>query len=95
MSANSIGFQDVAELASQLSPEEQRQLILCIENNLSGNTDLSKTDDMKNNAHKAILEAIDKPPHLINEDVDELENVICASKMDIRCDGIFDKEVGG
>jgi len=39
----------------------------------------------------AILEAVRKPPHLTDEDVDELERAIEEGKLPVREECIFDK----
>ncbi len=73
MSITSPDFQQLADWASQLSPGEQLELVVCISENLKSL--LSGEDARKLSVGSAarILHAIREPPHLSVDDVDELE----------------------
>lgn len=95
MSASNSGLQQVVELASHLSPEEQVQLILRIQRQLPAALGTTGLGNVACVSPTAILSAVGEPPHISSETVDELERAIAVGKMPIRQEGIFDKEYRG
>jgi hypothetical protein len=85
------GFQQVAELASHLSPEEQIQLILRIQRQLPASAAGTVSDDAPGGLPVLVLRAIEAPPHVGSGDVDALEQAIAESKIPMGQHGIFDE----
>lgn len=83
MATNNIGLQEVMDLASHLSPSQQKLLVSFSE--------ASSTGDVVCGSPAAILRALGDPPHVSSEDVDELEREIAAGKLQVRQEGMFDK----
>lgn len=92
MSTNNITFQEVAELASHLSPEEQSRLLAWIGSGLDATHAGSASESPSLGSATAILRALRESPHPSPEDVDALEQVIADSKIPVRYEGIFDDE---
>jgi len=90
MTTSNVGFQEVAELASHLSPEERLRLVVRIEAELSAGVAESAPGESPPGSARAVLRAMHEPPHLSAEDVDELEQMIAAGKLPVRQEGIFD-----
>jgi hypothetical protein len=91
MSAISPEFQQLAELASQLSPEEQLRLVVRIGENLTGVLSEQETNKVPLGSAAAILRAMREPPHLSDEDVDELELAIASGRQPVRAEGVFEE----
>jgi hypothetical protein len=91
MTMSTTGLQQIAELASHLSPEEQLQLILRIQQQLPVGADPTASGDVICGSPASILSAISELPHVESEAVDELEQAIAAGKMPIGQEGAFDK----
>jgi hypothetical protein len=83
MATNNIDLKEVMDLASHLSPSQQKLLVSFLE--------ASDTGDVVCGSPAAILRALGDPPHVKSEDVDELEREIAAGKLKVRQDGMFDK----
>jgi hypothetical protein len=83
MATNNVVLQEVMDLASHLSPSQQKMLVSFLE--------ASGTGDVVCGSPAAILRALGDPPHVSSEDVDELEREIAAGKLQVRQDGMFDK----
>ena len=75
MSAVPPDFQQVIELASLLTPEEQSRLVVRIGENLTAVLSGKDAIGRPAGSAAAVLRAIREPPHL-SEDVDELECAI-------------------
>jgi hypothetical protein len=84
MATNNVGLQEVMDLASNLSPSQQKMLVSFLDASAS-------TSDVVGGSPAAILSALGDPPHVSSEDVDELEKEIAAGKLRIRQEGAFDK----
>jgi hypothetical protein len=91
MTASYVDFQEVANLASHLSPEEQMRLVLYLrrQNTTAETTDTP--DHVVPGSPEAILKAMRMPPHLTTEDVDALERAIAAGELPVRREGVFDQ----
>ena len=74
MATNNVGLQEVMDLASHLSPSQQKLLVTFLE--------ASGTSDVVCGSPAAILRALGDPPHVSSEDVDELEREIATGKID-------------
>jgi hypothetical protein len=85
MTASNVGFNEVAELASHLSPEEQVRLVAWL------GTGLNVTAASPGSA-TAVLRAMSEPPHLSADDLGEFEQMIASSKLPMKQDGVFDSE---
>ena len=86
-----VGFEEVAELAAQLSPEEQLRLVARIGADLS--VALAQTTphaELPVGSSLAVLRAIREPPRLSGEDVEELERMIAVGKLPVKREGVFD-----
>ena len=92
MTAINVGFQEVAELASHLSPEERLRLVAYIGAGLSDVPAESSHGEAPPGSPAAVLRAMREPPHLSAEEVDELEKMIAAGKLPVRQQGVFDRE---
>jgi hypothetical protein len=90
MTTNHVGFQEVAELASHLSPDERLRLVAWIGAELNETPAKSASGEAAAGSAKAVLHAVCEPPHLSAEDVYELEQMIAAGKMPVRQEGVFD-----
>jgi hypothetical protein len=84
-------FQQVAEMASHLSPEEQVQLILRIQRQLPAGVGSTGPEDALYGSPASVLRAISESPHVESNDVDALEQAIAASKIPIGREGVFDQ----
>lgn len=85
------GFEQVAELASRLSPREQLKLVAQIGEKLSGAAKATPIGQAAIGSANAVLEAMRAPPHLSSADVDELERAVSAGSAPARYDGVFDR----
>jgi hypothetical protein len=85
------GFDQVVELASRLSPQEQLKLVAQIGEKLSGVLEPAATGKPATGSATAVLQAMHAPPHLDGADVDELERAVQAGHMPARRDGIFEQ----
>jgi hypothetical protein len=92
MTMNNIGFQEVAELASHLTPTERMQLVAYIGAGLSAETAEPSPGDAIPGSPTAVLRAMNEPPHLSTEDVGELDKIIETEKLPVRQPGVFDRE---
>ena len=90
MSAVPPDFQQVIELASQLTPEEQLRLVVRIGENLTSMFSGSVAGETPTGSAAAILRAMRELPHLSGEDVDELERAIIAGRQSMRFEGVFE-----
>lgn len=90
MTAGNVGFQEVVEWASHLSPEERLRLVACIGAGVSVAPAQPVQGDAPPGSATAVLRAVREPPHLSAEDVGELEQAIAAGKRPLRQQGIFD-----
>jgi hypothetical protein len=85
------GFDQVADLASRLSPREQLKLVAQIGEKLSGKLEPAAIGQPAAGSSAAVLQAMRAPPHLDSADVDELERAVQASRMPARFGGIFER----
>ena len=92
MSASS--FDQVVELASRLSPQEQLKLVAQIGTKLSGELEPVAIGQPASGSAAAVLKAMHAPPHLDSTDVDELERAVQAGRMPVRRNGIFEQGSG-
>ena len=81
MATNNAGLQEVMDLASHLSPSQQKMLVSFLE--------ASGTGDVVCGSSAAILRALGDPPHVSRADVDELERAIAAGKLKVRQENMF------
>jgi hypothetical protein len=79
MATNDVGFQEVAELASHLSPDEQLRLVAWIGAGLNATPATSARADALPGSATAVLCAVREPPHLSSEDIGEFEQAIAAA----------------
>jgi hypothetical protein len=91
MTASNFGLQQVAELASHLSPEEQVQLIFHIQQQLPVSLESAKYVEFEGGSPSEVLRVIHEPPHVSSEAVEELEQAIAAGRLPVRQEGVFDK----
>jgi hypothetical protein len=84
-------FQQVIELASQLSPEDQLRLVVRIGENLTTVFSGKEANEAPPGSATAILRAIREPPRLSDDDVNELERAIIAGRLPMRAEGVFDR----
>jgi hypothetical protein len=82
------GFDQVVELASRLSPQEQLKLIAQIGERLSGALGLAGAESPAAGTAAAVLEAMHAPPHLASSDVDELDQALQSGRLPVRHEGI-------
>ena len=94
MSAVTPDFQQIIELASLLTPEEQSRLVVRIGENLTAVLSGKDAIERPASSAAAILRTIREPPHLSGEDVDELECTIVAGRRPMRVEGVFDAAGG-
>jgi hypothetical protein len=80
MTANNVGFQEMADLASHLSLEEQARLVAWIGAGMN-----AAPTEFASGAPMAVLHAVTEPPHLPPEDVGELEQAIASGRLPVRC----------
>jgi hypothetical protein len=92
MATNDVGFQEVVELASHLSPEERLRLVAWIGAGLNAAPATSAHADALPGSATAVLCAVREPPHLSAEDVGEFEQMLAAGKLPVHQGGIFDSE---
>ena len=78
MTANNVGFQEVVDLASHLSPEERLRLVAWIGAGLNATPAESANENSPPGSATAVLRAVHESPHLSAEDVDEWEQMIAA-----------------
>jgi hypothetical protein len=90
MSIVAHDFQQLADLASQLSPGEQLRLVVRITENLSAVLSRDEVKEHSPGSTAAILTAMREPPHLSGEDMDELECSIAAGRRPMRAEGVFE-----
>lgn len=90
MSAVSPDFQQVMELASQLTPEEQLRLVARIGENLTAVLSGRDVNEPTAGSVAAILRTLREPPHLSDDDVNELERAITAGRLPTRAEGVFE-----
>ena len=90
MTAANVGFQEVVEWASHLSPEERLRLLACIGAGLSAAPAEADHGEAPAGSVMAVLRAAGEPPHLSAEDVDELERAIATGRQPVRQEGVFD-----
>jgi hypothetical protein len=90
MSAVLPDLQHLSELAFQLSPGDQLRLVVRIGENLTDAMLAQEANGMASGSSPTILRAVREPPHLSDEDVDELELAIVASREPMRAEGVFD-----
>ncbi len=83
-------FQQLAELAVQLSPGEQLRLMVRISENLTAVLSEKEDNGVTIGSPAAILRALREPPHLSGEDVDELEHAIASGRQAVRAEGAFE-----
>jgi hypothetical protein len=94
MMASNVGFQEVAELASHLSPEERLRLVAWIGAGLDAAPAESAHGEAPPGSATAVLRAMRESPHLSADDMGELEQIIAAGKLPVRQEGIFDSGDG-
>ena len=87
MTASNVGFQEVAELASHLSPEERLRLLAWIGAGLNAAPAESAHGEAPPGSATAVLRVVREPPHLSAEDVSELERMIAAGRLPVRQEG--------
>jgi hypothetical protein len=92
MTTSNVGFQEVAELASHLSPEEQLRLVAWIGAGLNVAPAAPPPEEAPPGSAAAVLRAVREPPHLSPDDVGEFEQMIVAGKLPVREQGVFDSE---
>ena len=90
MSTIAPDFQQLAELASRLSPGEQLRLVVRISENLSAVLSRAEASKLSPGSAAAILNALREPPQLSNEDMDELEHSIASGRQEVRAEGVFE-----
>ncbi len=94
MTATAVTLEEVAELASQLSPEEQSRLLARIAQRLS--VALARTaGESVPGSPSLVVRAMQGEPHVSSEDVDELDRMIAAGRLPVRPEGVFDSENRG
>lgn len=81
-------FEQVAELAFQLPPEEQLRLVAQIDERLRHTT---AAGQLPRGSADAVLLAARQPPHLDPADVDGMERAIAAGRLPVRQEGVFDR----
>jgi len=90
MSAVQPDFQQIVELASQLSPEQQLRLVVRIGENLTSVLSEKGATRFPRGSAAAVLEAMRKPPHLSDADLEELRRAIASGRQPAQAKGVFD-----
>ena len=96
MSGPPISLEGVAELASQLPPEDQLRLVAHIGQRLGATLSSAKPlEPVSSSPSLAILRVMHDEPRLTSEDVDESDRMIASGRLEVRPEGIFDREDHG
>ena len=90
MSAVAPDFQQLVELASRLSPGEQLRLVARIRENVAPILSGRGKSELPSGSAAVILEAMRDPPHLSDDDVNELERAIATGRQPARMSGVFE-----
>lgn len=78
----------LANLASQLSPREQLELLVRIGQRLG--VVLEQPADYLAGSAAAVLQAVSQPPHLDAQAVNDLDSAIAQGRLPVQPEGAFD-----
>ena len=88
MLATTPNLDSLANLASQLSPREQLELLVRIGQRLGGV--LEQPASYLAGSAAAVLQAVSQPPHLDDHAVNEMETAIAQGRLPLQSAGVFD-----
>ena len=90
MLATTPKLDSLANLASQLSPREQLELLVRISQRLG--VVLEQPANNLTGSAAAVLQAVSQPPHLDDQAVKEMETAIAQGRLPVQSAGDFDQE---